>query len=51
MNKPLLIFIFLGFLIIIASLAYMKYCKSQPQGCRQEKFDASDLGPEKGIDW
>ena len=51
MNKPLLIFLISGLLIILASVTYMKYCKSQSIECKFEKFDVSDFGPKEGIDW
>jgi len=51
MKKPLLIFIILALLIIFAGFAYKKYCETKPGGCKQEKVDPDDFGPQEGIDW
>ncbi|WP_161937669.1 hypothetical protein [Sulfurovum riftiae] len=52
MKKPLLIFIILALLIIVAGFAYKRYCETKPDGCKQEKLeDREDLGPQEGIDW
>jgi hypothetical protein len=51
MNKLLLIFLIFGILIILGSVLYTKHCRTLPDGCKNEKFDKSDFGPEKGIDW
>ena len=51
MKKPLLIFIILALLIILAGFAYKKFCASKPGGCKQERMDNDDLGPQEGIDW
>jgi hypothetical protein len=51
MNKPLLLFIIFSVLLVLSAIVYKNYCKSQPDGCKQEKFDEKDFGPEEGIDW
>ncbi len=51
MNKPLLIFIILAFLFLVAVATYDKYCESKPNGCKQEQYNEDDLGPVKGVDW
>jgi len=52
MKKPLLIFIVLAVFIIVVKFAYLKYCESKPEGCKQEKLKKKDdLGPQKGVDW
>jgi hypothetical protein len=51
MKKPLLLFIIFSALLILSIIAYKNYCKSQPDGCKQEKFDEKDFGPQEGIDW
>jgi len=51
MNKPLLIFIFLSCLLIVAAFFYSKYCKTLPEGCKYEQIDDSNFGPREGIDW
>jgi len=51
MKKPLLIFIILALLIILAGFAYKKYCVSKAGGCKQEKVDPDNFGPQEGIDW
>jgi hypothetical protein len=51
MNKPLLLFISFSILFLAAIITYNKYCKSKPNGCKQEKFDENDMGPREGIDW
>jgi len=52
MKKPLLIFIILALLIIVAGIVYKKYCEVKTDGCKQEKFEErEELGPQEGIDW
>ncbi len=51
MNKALLIFIFLALLIVSAAIVYKQYCASKTYGCKQEKFEDNDFGPEEGTDW
>jgi hypothetical protein len=52
MKKPLLLFIISLLLMLVAGIAYKKYCETKPGGCKQEKFDEKDdVGPKKGIDW
>ena len=51
MNKPLLIFLSLSLVFLIAVMTYNKYCESKPNGCKQSKVDEKDLGTKEGIDW
>ena len=51
MNKPLLLFIAFSILLLLAIVTYNKYCESKHNGCKQEKYDDKDLGPQEGIDW
>ncbi|SFV89881.1 hypothetical protein MNB_SV-4-717 [hydrothermal vent metagenome] len=51
MKKPLLLFIIFSLLLLIAGIAYQKYCKAKPDGCKERKVDVNDLGPQEGIDW
>jgi hypothetical protein len=51
MKKPLLLFIISVVLLIIAKLAYNKYCESKPDGCKKEKYDENQGSPREGIDW
>jgi len=51
MNKPLLIFIILGSLIIFGAVVYTKYGKTKSDVSKFEKYDDSDFGPQEGIDW
>ena len=43
MKKPLLIFISVVLLFIIAKVVYTKYCASKAEGCKEEKFEDSIL--------
>ena len=51
MKKPLIIFIVLAFLILVAGIVYKRYCDKRPGGCKQERMENDDLGPQEGIDW
>jgi len=52
MKKTLIIFIVLLFLLIVAKVAYEKYCASKPSGCKKEKIDYEKDGlPRKGIEY
>ena len=43
MKKPLLLFIIFVIVLIIAKLAYTKYCTSKPEGCKEEKLEDTFL--------
>ncbi len=43
MKKPLLIFIGIAILFIVAKIAYTKYCATKENGCKEEKFEDSIL--------
>lgn len=43
MKKPLIIFIGIVILFVIAKVAYTKYCTSKPEGCKEEKLEDSIL--------
>jgi hypothetical protein len=51
MKKTLLLFIIFVILIIVAKVAYNKYCESKPEGCKKEKYNEDKGLPKKGIDW
>lgn len=51
MKKPLLLFIIFALVIIVAKIAYNKYCESKPEGCKKGKGDKREEYPVKGIDW
>ena len=51
MKKPLLLFIITAIVLIIAKLAYNKYCGSKPDGCKKMKADEREEHPVKGVDW
>ncbi len=51
MKKPLLLFIISVVLIVIAKIAYTKYCESKPEGCKKEKYNDKENSPREGIDW
>ena len=51
MKKPLILFIIFVILIIVAKIAYNKYCESKPEGCKKEKKDEREEYPREGIDW
>jgi len=43
MKKPLLLFIGVVLLFIIAKVVYTKYCASKAEGCKEEKYVDSIL--------
>jgi hypothetical protein len=51
MKKPLLLFLLFSALLLLAGIAYTKYCKSKPNGCRKIERDAESEYPREGIDW
>ncbi|HEY9129299.1 MAG TPA: hypothetical protein VIN02_05665 [Sulfurovum sp.] len=51
MKQPLLLFIISVVLLIIAVLAYNKYCESKPEECKKVKSNEREEYPRKGIDW
>ncbi len=52
MKKPLLLFIVGVVVLIIAAVAYNRYCKSKPGGCKRVSQDVEKIGePREGIDW
>ncbi len=51
MKKSFLIFIALVILLVIAKMAYTKYCESKPEGCKKEVYDENQGLPEEGIDY
>jgi len=52
MKKSLLLFIIFVVLLVLAKIAYNKYCESKPEGCKKEKIDYEKDGlPEEGVDW
>ena len=51
MKKPLILFILFLLLLIVAKIAYNRYCESKPEGCKKEKVDENQGLPRKGIDW
>jgi hypothetical protein len=51
MKKSLIIFIVLAVVLVVAKLAYTKYCESQPEGCKKEVYDENQGLPEEGIDY
>ena len=50
MKKPLILFIIAAVLIVVAKLAYTKYCASKREGCKEEKFEEKFL-PEDHVDY
>jgi len=51
MKKPLILFV-----LVVAKMAYNKYCESKPKGCKnqlngKEKHDEKQGLPEEGIDY
>lgn len=38
MKKPLLLFIGIVIIFIVAKVIYSKYCASKPEGCKDEKY-------------
>lgn len=51
MKKPLLLFILLAILLVIGKMVYTKYCESNPEGCKNEKYKDEEESPREGIDW
>ena len=51
MKKPLILFLVSLLLLLIAGMAYTKYCKSKPNGCKKMQRDTEDSYPTKGVDW
>ena len=56
MKKSLILFIVFVILLVIAKIAYNKYCESKPEGCKnqlngKEKYDENQGLPEEGVDW
>lgn len=52
MKKSLLLFIIFIILLVLAKIAYKKYCQSKPEGCPKEVVDYEKDGfPEEGVDW
>jgi len=50
MKKALILFILFSVLIIIAKIAYSKYCETKPEGCKKVKIEDQGVHGE-GIDW
>jgi len=50
-KKSFLVFIVLVILLVIAKLAYNKYCESKPEGCKKEVYDENQGMPREGIDY
>ncbi len=56
MKKSLILFIVLALLLVVAKIAYNKYCASKLEGCKnqvngKEKYDVNQGLPKEGIDW
>ena len=51
MKKPLILFIIFVVLLIVAKMAYNKYCESKPESCKKEKYDEKQGLPKEGIDY
>ena len=51
MKKSLILFIAFAVLLVVAKIAYTKYCESKPEGCKKEKYDENKGLPREGIDW
>ncbi len=56
MKKPLILFIIFVVLLVLAKMAYNKYCDSKPEGCKnqlneKEKCNGKQGLPEEGVDW
>ena len=51
MKKSLILFIVFAVLLVVAKIAYVKYCESKPEGCKKEVYDENQGLPEEGIDW
>lgn len=46
MKKPLLLFIIFVVVLVIAKLAYTKYCASKENGCKEEKLEDTILSDD-----
>ncbi|WP_309498052.1 hypothetical protein [Sulfurovum sp.] len=46
MKKPLLLFLGVVVLFIIAKVVYTKYCASKVEGCKEEKFEDTILNED-----
>ncbi len=51
MKKSLILFIIFVVMLVVAKIAYAKYCESKPEGCKKVKVDEKLGSPEEGIDW
>ena len=51
MKKSLILFIIFVVMLVVAKIAYSKYCASKPEGCKKVKVDKKLGSPEEGIDW
>ena len=50
LKKPLLLFIIFTIILVLAGIAYSKYCASKPNGCNDEPYDDRNL-PEDHVDY
>jgi flagellar basal body-associated protein FliL len=55
-KKPLILFIVFVVLLIIAKMAYTKYCESKPESCKnqvngKEKYNEKQGLAEEKVDW
>ena len=51
MKKPLLLFIIAVIVLIVAKLAYTKFCNLKNENCKNSTTDYYDGSPEEGVDW
>ena len=51
MKKSLILFIIFVILLVVAKIAYNKYCESKPDECKKERYDENQGLPEDGVDW
>ncbi|MCF6245061.1 MAG: hypothetical protein L3J43_08480 [Sulfurovum sp.] len=52
MKKVLIIFIMCVVLLVVARMAYDKYCESKEGGCTERKMDYEKDGlPREGMEW
>ena len=53
MKKPLMLFIVGVVVLLIAVVAYNRYCKNKPGGCKKvSQQESKKVGePKEGIDW
>ena len=51
MKKPLILFVIFVLLLIVAKIAYNRYCETKPEGCKKENPEEREEFPVKGIDW